>query len=164
VVCSEVSYARYLSIKDNIISNDYIKFINYALITGWPKAIMITYIVIGEVVPLIMSTYLVVTLMDVFVPILGRSGSETDANMFFGIIISALLTVLVFNGLACLFVNYDKRILFTCLFISVFLVNPMIVFGFIGKVPYQEKTPMRLSLIVILLDSHHPNSSFDVKM
>jgi hypothetical protein len=107
---------------------------------------MVTYLVIGEVIPLIMASYLIFTLTDVFVPILGRSGSEMNGNLFFGLIIAAIISILTVPGLVSLFVNYDKKTLLTCLFVSVFLLNPMIVFGFLGKVPYQEKTPMRLTI------------------
>lgn len=119
-------------------------------LSGWPKSIMVTYIVIGEIIPLIMSSYLIFTLSDVFVPILGRAGSEMNGNIFFGLIIAAIVSIIVVPGLASFFVNYDKRVLLTCLLMSVFLLNPMIVFGFLGKIPYQEKTPMRLTICVRL--------------
>jgi hypothetical protein len=109
---------------------------------------MISYLIIGELIPLMMSSYLAITLADVFVPILGRSGSEMNGNLFFGVIIAATISVLVLSGLVALFVNYDKGILITILLVSVFLVNPMVVFGFLGKVPYQEKTPMRVTIAV----------------
>jgi len=122
--------------------------IKVELIKGWPRAIMITYIIIGELIPLIMSSYLTITLADVFVPILGRSGSEMNGNLFFGVIIAAMMCVLVLSGLVALFVNYDRGILITLLLVSFFLLNPMVVFGFLGKVPYQEKTPMRVTIAV----------------
>lgn len=110
---------------------------------------MVTYIIVGEVIPLIMSSYLIIILAEIFVPILGRSGSEMNGNLFFGLIIAAF-TAFTVSGLVSLFVDYDKRILVTCLLVNVFFLNSMVVFGFVSPngVPYQEKTPMRLTVCV----------------
>jgi len=88
--------------------------------------------------------------MDVFVPILGRSGSETNGNLFFSLIIAGFTCILMLNGLVTYMTEYKKTDLILALVISFFLINPLIVFGFIGKIPYQEKTPMRLNLVVSL--------------
>ncbi|ODN00400.1 Endoplasmic reticulum metallopeptidase 1 [Orchesella cincta] len=114
---------------------------------GWPRAITLSYLITGEFIPFLMSSYLLVTLSDVFVPILGRSGSETNANLFFGLIVSAIVTILIWNGFVFVFVSFRRRVLWTCLFVMFFVGNTLLVFGFIGKVPYQEKTPMRLNIV-----------------
>ncbi len=118
------------------------------MVLGWPRAITLSYLIAGEFIPFLLSSYLLVTLSDVFVPILGRSGSETNANLFFGVITSAVVTVLIWSGFVFIFVQFRKRILWSSLLISFFVINTLLVFGFIGKIPYQEKTPMRLNIVV----------------
>lgn len=109
---------------------------------------LIIYLLIGELIPFTIACYLVVTLIDVFVPIMGRSGSETNANVYIGLIVSSIVSIIGFSGLVSVFVSFKKRLLITALVFSMFVINPLIVFGFIGKIPYQEKTPMRLNIVV----------------
>lgn len=97
-----------------------------------------------------MSFYLLTTLTDVFVPILGRSGSETNANIYLGVIVAAVLVILIWSGFSFVFVRYRRRILWLSFFAMFFVGNTLLVFGFIGKIPYQEKTPMRLNFVVRL--------------
>src|SRR5688572_15383756 len=106
---------------------------------------LVIYLLIGELIPFTISSYLTLTLADVFVPIMGRSGSEMNPNIYLGLIVSSLISIIGFSGLSSIFVSFKKRLLITSLLFSVLIINPLVVFGFIGKIPYQEKTPMRVN-------------------
>jgi Na+/serine symporter len=109
---------------------------------------LVIYLLIGELIPFTIACYLVITLADVFVPIMGRSGSDMNPNIYFGLIVSSIIAIFGFSGLTSVFVSFKKRLLVTALLFSVLIINPLVVFGFIGKIPYQEKTPMRINVVV----------------
>lgn len=116
--------------------------------TGWPRAITIAHLIIGELIPFMFSAYVLVTLSDTFVPITGRSGSEMNGNLFFGVITAAVVIVLIWSGFCFIFAQFRRRVLWTCLLSMFFVFNSLLVFGYVGKVPYEEKTPMRINIVV----------------
>jgi hypothetical protein len=105
---------------------------------------LIFYLLIGELFPLALSFYLSIVTLDVFVPIMGRSGSETNPNVIIGFLTALLINVPGFTGLVPVFVFLRKHFLraATAIYVGVILV---IVFG-IGRVPYTPKTPMRVHI------------------
>ncbi|CAG7835818.1 unnamed protein product [Allacma fusca] len=113
----------------------------------FPVAEVASTLIISELIPFLFTSYLTITLIDVFVPIMGRSGTETDPNVFLGVLIAAITSVLTFHGIGTYFVGLKKIYLLSGLLLSIFLINPMIATGFIGNIPYQEKTPMRIQIL-----------------
>ena len=123
-----------------------------SLIAGlkMPEVTAVSDILIGDLIPFIFSSYLAIFLSDSFVPIMGRSGWRTDSNVYLSVILGAVLSCIVFNGISAYLAKQRKIVLLFALVFSIFLLNPVIVVGFIGKIPYQEKTPMRIQLHVML--------------
>lgn len=113
-----------------------------------PEAALVSDILFGELIPFIFSSYLAMFLTDAFVPIMGRSGSNIDANIYLSLIMGAVLSFLVLNGVSAYLAKQRKIVLIFALVFSIFVLNPLIAVGFIGRVPYQEKTPMRLQIQV----------------
>ena len=114
-----------------------------------PQVTAVSDILIGDLIPFIFSSYLAIFLSDSFVPIMGRSGSGINANIYMSAVVGAVLSFLVFNGISAYLARQRKIVLIFALVFSIFILNPMIVVGFIGKIPYQEKTPMRIQLQVM---------------
>ncbi|CAG7835815.1 unnamed protein product, partial [Allacma fusca] len=102
-------------------------------------------ILIGELIPLLISLPLIQS--DFLIPITGRSGPALNPNIAIGILMAACVAVLALNGLSTYLVSLKKIHLIIALLFSFFVLNPIIVVGFVGKVPYQTKTPMRLRIV-----------------
>ena len=113
-----------------------------------PKKRFALYLLIGELIPFNMTIYLLNLLIEVFIPIMGRSGPGANPNIFLALITAAISAILAFNGLAAFLVGFKKIHLSIILGLSMIVINGLLVFGFVGKIPYQEKTSMRLNLIV----------------
>lgn len=109
---------------------------------------LLFYLFFGELFPLAMAFYLSIVSLDVFVPIMGRSGSETNPNVFVGFLAALTLTLPGFTGLVPVFVFLKKNFLRSAGLVY-FVVILTLVFG-IGKIPYTQKTPMRIHICVSL--------------
>jgi hypothetical protein len=104
------------------------------------------YLTVGEAFPLALSLYLVTGCIDTFVPIMGRAGSEANPNLFVAVLTSFTMTIPGFTGIVPIFLFFKKAFLRgSGVFMMLLFVG--IVF-FIGRVPYQDNTPMRLHVVV----------------
>lgn len=93
-----------------------------------------------------MSLYLISSCLDVFVPIMGRSGSETIPNVFLAVLTSFTLTIPCLSGVVPIFMFYKKTILKIGSALVALLLVWVVVIN--GKNPYTETTPMRLHIVV----------------
>ena len=107
---------------------------------------MLLYLLIGEMFPLAMSIYFSTISVDVFVPIMGRSGTETDPNVFLAVFTAFTLSLPGLSGIVPIFVFF-KKTFFRGSALLYLLVITTVVVG-IGRIPYGEKTPMRLHMVV----------------
>lgn len=93
-----------------------------------------------------LSLYLVAGCLDTFVPIMGRSGSDSNPNLFIAILTSFTLTVPTATGIVPIFVYFKKAFLRGSAIVMLVLLGVLIFV--VGKVPYTDTTPMRVHLIV----------------
>ncbi|CAL8109253.1 unnamed protein product [Orchesella dallaii] len=105
------------------------------------------YLLIGEMFPFALSMYLVTGCLDTFVPIMGRSGSETVPNVFVAILTTFTLTIPCLSGIVPILMFFKKTVLkFGVVLIAAITVWIIFVNG---KNPYTDLTPMRLHIVEV---------------
>jgi hypothetical protein len=107
---------------------------------------MVLYLAIGELFPLAMSIYFSTISIDVFVPIMGRSGTQMDPNLFLAIFTSFTIAIPGLSGIVPIFVFFKKTFYRGSALLYLLVITTVVV-G-IGSIPYGEKTPMRIHLVV----------------
>ncbi|ODM91515.1 Endoplasmic reticulum metallopeptidase 1 [Orchesella cincta] len=111
------------------------------------KKRLVLYMLVGELFPFALSLYLVTGCLDTFVPIMGRSGSETVPNAFVAVLTSFTLTIPCLSGIVPILMFFRKTVLklgaalIAIIMVWIVLVN--------GKNPYTDKTPMRLHVVEV---------------
>lgn len=100
----------------------------------------------GEAFPFTLSLYLVTGCLDTFVPIMGRSGSETIPNIFVAVLTTFTLTIPGLSGIVPIFMFFKKTVLKLGSAMMVLILCWIILIN--GKIPYTDKTPMRLHIVV----------------
>jgi len=110
---------------------------------------LVLYLLVGESAPFALSMYLVTGCLDVFVPIMGRSGSETVPNAFVAVLTAFTLTIPCLSGIVPILMFFRK----TVMKLGVALIGIIMLWiVFVnGKNPYTDKTPMRLHIVVRIL-------------
>lgn len=107
---------------------------------------LIPYLIVGEAFPFTLSLYLVTGCLDTFVPIMGRSGSETIPNIFVAVLTTFTLTIPGLTGIVPIFMFFKKTILKLGSAMMVLILCWIILIN--GKIPYTDITPMRLHIVV----------------